>query len=54
MKKVQATAKGYYKDDLKQIGEVFEVEDNATGKWFVEVEMKAVEEAVVKPAKKTK
>lgn len=35
--KVRAIKPGYYGDDLKQPGDVFEVKDGAKAKWFVPV-----------------
>lgn len=36
--KVRATEIGFYGGALRQKGDVFEVTDTATGKWFVPVE----------------
>lgn len=54
MKKVRATEVGFYGGALRKKGDVFDVTDAATGKWFVPVdspEAKAVETDVEEEAK---
>ena len=38
MKKVRATDIGFYDGALRKKGDVFDVTDTATGKWFVPIE----------------
>lgn len=50
-KTVRAIAKGFYKGERKRAGAIFQVPDKATSKWFEDVELQPVKEAVAKQEK---
>lgn len=47
-KTVKAISLGFYKGERKRAGSIFQVADSAKSKWFVDVELQPVKEAVAK------